>query len=305
MAPMAKIVDENTVQFTDFTLDGTSKNIYFYAVREMGSKLKLGNFSKPIGPIKLINTNYPDAPSIKKIIPVLKNEVLGITSAVRFEINSYSDSQYIRKINLYRTFERINAESIRTMTLVNEINIEAAGLLDESIWSFQDDFANLEEIRYGDPIYYRVTVSRQVEYLDSDSNIVLVYAPSLPSKITATTILESSSPQSPELKYYAEQVTGNTVNHITLYWNETTYKGIYYVYKMNNQGNWVKIHTIQSNATTVYIQLEETDLDSSSLNIFSTEEGRIYHHFKVIAENTSGMLSTKENILTIYNEVIC
>ena len=69
---------------------------------------------------------------------------------------------------------------------------------------------------------------------------------------------------------------------------------------MNSQGNWTKIHTVpRTTEETIYLNLEDTDLQDSSL-LIENEGNPIYHHFKVIAENTSGMLSTEENILTIH-----
>lgn len=44
------------------------------------------------------------------------------------------------------------------------------------------------------------------------------------------------------------------------------------------------------------------DLQSGTLKIVNDEEETIYHHFKVLVENTAGMLSVAENILTIFNE---
>ena len=55
---------------------------------------------------------------------------------------------------------------------------------------------------------------------------------------------------------------------------------------MNSQGNWVKIHQVQSNDVDIYIHLEQTDLQNPNLRILSEEGDRIYHHFKVITENT-------------------
>jgi hypothetical protein len=69
---------------------------------------------------------------------------------------------------------------------------------------------------------------------------------------------------------------------------------------MNAQGNWVKIAEVTSNNETVYLPLEETTLLSTSLETEASGE-RIFHHFKVIAENTAGMFSKKDNNLTVYN----
>lgn len=340
MAPMAKRVDlaTNEVLFTDFTLDGTSKNVYFYSVREMSSSLQMGNFSDFMGPIKLINSNPPETPEVRNIIPVLENRVLNILPSIDFEINPYGKEYYVKKINLYRSFDRLNAQSVRTMDFVKTIDIETAGIEEDITWKINDDFSDLEPIiPYGDPLFYRITVSRKVEYNDGD-DVINEYAPSLPSKILATTIMDGYSPESPVVSYHSEPlIDGETeLNYITLNWNETAYKGNYHLYKMNSQGNWVEIarvladrlentkyHVFNTNNLndenptnawvessiidsvnkSIYLQLDLTNINDSSLTVLSEDGSKLYHHFKVIAENTSGMLSSKENILTIYNEV--
>ena len=70
---------------------------------------------------------------------------------------------------------------------------------------------------------------------------------------------------------------------------------------MNSQGNWVKKHFLQTNNQHIYLPLELTELGSGTLNILDGDGNPVYHHFKVVAENTAGMFSTEERILTIYN----
>lgn len=71
---------------------------------------------------------------------------------------------------------------------------------------------------------------------------------------------------------------------------------------MNNEGNWQKIHELVSNEEDVQVNLFNTDLGSDTLNLLDVNGNVLYHHFKVIAENTSGLLSKEENTLTIFNE---
>lgn len=71
---------------------------------------------------------------------------------------------------------------------------------------------------------------------------------------------------------------------------------------MNSQGNWVKIHELKTNDKDIYIPLGQTDLASGTLSILDNEENNIFHHFKVITENTAGLLSKEENILTVHSE---
>jgi len=193
MAPMMKVTSNSphTTQFTDFNLDGTSNNIYFYGAREMSSQMKLGEFSKFKGPIKLVTSNAPEAPEVKRIMPVLENAALDIQPKIQLEINAYPEIQNIKKVNIYRAFNKLDAQSIRTMTLVDSIDVDAAGLAGNELWTVYDDFADLVEVPYGDGLFYRLTVSRQIEYSEADygtntPQIRTEYAPSQPSKIVAS-----------------------------------------------------------------------------------------------------------------------
>ncbi|KAB8156119.1 hypothetical protein EZY14_002565 [Kordia sp. TARA_039_SRF] len=310
MAPMMKTTSTSphTTQFTDFNLDGTSNNIYFYAARELSSQMKLGEFSRALGPIKLVTSNAPEAPEVKRIMPVLENTVLGTPPRIQLEINSYPEIQDIKKVNIYRAFNKLEAQSIRTMTLVDSVDVDAAGLAGNALWTVYDDFADLDEVPYGDGLFYRLTVSRQIEYAEADygggsPQVVTDYAPSQASKIVASMMVEVENPPAPTLLYISEPIAANgDVNQIALQWDKTCYKGTYSLFKMNAQGNWVKIHEVTTNDAEVFVLLEDTALQDHSLATQDADGNTIYHHFKVVAQNTSGMQSTEENILTIPNE---
>lgn len=347
MAPMMKRIDPPTPntgnipyksQFTDFGLDGASTAKYFYAVREINNKLKTSDYSPILGPVSLVNTAPPIAPEIIKIIPVLENRALGIEPCIQLQINAYPKVHNIKKINIYRADNPNDALFIRTMKLVKVIDIESEGLAEDSKWIFTDDFIDLPEVPFGDVLYYRMTVSREIKYNDkyydpnpanNNDTPVIDYAPSEASKLVLTNVVENYSPESPQMGYASEPIDGaGILNYVVLNWNKTVYKGNYHLYKMNAQGNWVEIcqinsdrivngkyHVLSQNTngqwiqnseinatgTQLYLGLEATNLNESSLQIQTAEGSSIYHHFKVISENTAGMLSSVEHILTIYN----
>ncbi|WP_338376544.1 hypothetical protein [uncultured Flavobacterium sp.] len=307
MAPMMCRIDpqgqQYESQFTDFGLDGASNAKYFYAVREINNQMKTSDYSEILGPISLVNTAPPIAPEIIKVIPVLENRTLGITPSVQLQINAYPKAQNIAKVSIYRADSPSDALSIRTMKLVRIVDLEVENLLDESKWIFEDDFSDLAETPFGDPLFYRLTVARRIRYNDKELANVVDYAPSEASKLIITNVVENYNPASPILDYYSEPLnTNNELTTIVLHWEKTCYKGKYHLYKMNSQGNWVKIHELQTNDQDTYLPLELTDLLSGTLSIMNSENNSIYHHFKVIAENTAGMMSREERILTIHNE---
>lgn len=310
IAPMMKITNatEFRTQFTDFNLDGNSQNIYFYGVREMDIKMNFSEFSTFLGPVKLVPSNPPQTPEIKRIMPILENQVLGIIPSIQIELNAYKPEYNIRKINIYRAKNVLDAQSIRTMTAVKEILIDENTLSTEfdSVWTVYDEFEDLEHVPFGDGLFYRITVSREIEYADPSSTelnpiINIDYTPSQPSKITATVIADNVSPESPVLKGSGipTGTNGSILKPVVFNWEKTVHNGTYILYKMNNQGNWEKIHEIVSNESIIILPLDDVASYSDELVIKNVDDERIYHHFKVLAVNSSGMFSSEEKILTL------
>lgn len=335
MAPMMTILNTQTSEtlFTDFTLDGTSDNFYFYAAREVGSQMSMSEFSKITGPVRLVNTNPAEPPKIMSLQPILENRALGIASKVRVEINRYPEVQKINKISLYRTDNRLTAESILSMKLIKTVDINDVDV-DQTTgtWSIYDHFEDLPEVPYSDPLFYRISVSRQVEYDTTDyltgnpnSIEVVEQAPSMPSKITITTMVETSNPAAPILNFNSDPITGDYIHNGSFEWNKVCYKGVYHLYKMSDKGNWKEIARVNTDKNDTQLAhlllLDETtgnwlshdtlnilngtlSLELSKLNldpllIVDMEGNRIYHHFNLVAENTANMFSTDENIMTV------
>jgi hypothetical protein len=322
MAPMMKIVppveaippavtNAAATQFTDFNIDGTSNNLYFYGVREMDVKMNFGSFSPFLGPIKLVNSNPPQSPEIKRIMPVLENTVLGINPAIQIELNPYHPEHNIKKISIYRALSMFDAQAIRTMKLVKEIVVDESILAADfdNVWQIYDEFEDVESTPFGEGLFYRITVSREIEYeeYDFDSQVsakVIDYTPSQPSKITATIIADNVSPESPVLQASGilAGIDDTILESVMLHWEKTVHNGKYHLHKMNNQGNWDKIHEIISNENENQLPLVETQLGSDTLTIKNEDGEKTYHHFKLIAENSSGMYSSEEKILSLYHD---
>lgn len=312
MAPMMKVVSTNPHKtlFTDFTLDGASSTVYFYAVQEINSQMNRSPLSKAIGPVRLVNTFAVKTPDIKMVKPVSYANFIQNNLYVEIQINAYSSIQNIAQVNLYRALNMGDATALGSMKLVKTISVEEASRNEEGFWSIQDDFNDLEEIPFGEPLYYRVTVDRKIQYakanaLYNDNNpnnlfdIVDDFAPSQPSKLIITSISENNMPTSPELLYIATEVVPNLLSNTVLSWEKQTYKGEYYVYKMNDKGLWKQIGHIISNNNIIEFPLINSDLDTDELLIQDEHGNSIYHHFKVLTKNSAGVMSIEEKILTI------
>lgn len=315
MAPMMKIIGDmpNETLFTDFALDGTSNNLYFYGVKELSTQMKMSPFSPFLGPIKLVNANSPEQPEIKRVMPVLENAILGITPKIQLEINAYPAVQNIKRLTVYRTTNRLNAQSVRTMDVVKVIDLTEEEYVNHSVLKVYDDFADLNEVPYAQGLYYRITVSRAVTYTDKNGVLVDDFTPSQASKIVATMMVEVNTPSSPELSYeadissYSDTTNGNNtivLSAVRLSWEKQVFNATYHLYKMNSQGNWYKIYESQTNDDQIEVALSDTNTESPLLLVQDTDGINRYHHFKVITENTSGMLSTEEKILTLPDTVI-
>lgn len=339
MAPMMKILEttpKHKTLFVDYTLDGASKSVYFYAVKETNAQLVQSEMSEVIGPVKMVNSFPLKTPEIKSVIPVLENPANGVNPAMKVNINTYNKVYNVKKAKLYRALTMQDAVSVRTMELVNELAIEDT-MSDDGVWTLQDSFDDLTQVPFSDPLYYRVTVEAEVEYAEAKYTttqsevIVTEYAPSEASKIMITMMTENVLPSSPELQFESDAVSGNVVTSGLLSWKEQCYKGKYHLYKMNNQGNWkelARMNVLPSNASKVQLYLFENDLLTNTeswvakdifditdgtmflrlqkigldpLTVKDAEGNPVYHHFKVVTENTSGMFSKEDRIITLYN----
>lgn len=295
---VTNIFYEQYVRFTDYTLDGSSKSMYFYYALELTNTNKFGPRGQIKGPIKLVNAFPAESPTIKKTTTQLSNPILGLPTAVLFEINNYIESENIKKFQIFRATTKEAALSVRTMTLAKEINVG-----DDVI----DDFSDVTIPPYGEPLFYRIVALREVanEFSPQPPLLpVLEYFPSKPSNIVLTNIVDNINPPAPQISYTATTITGPPLKltNVVLSWPKVAHNATYHLYKMNSTGNWVKIYSVQSNALTNTITLSTIipalpnngDLDKQD-----ADGNTIYHRFRVQVVNSSGLLNLTENELTI------
>lgn len=313
MAPMAKRIGPDAIaarvlsetQFTDFNIDGASNAHYFYAVREFSLKMQAGPFSPILGPVHLVNTAPPRPPEVVKVTPVLEDRALALSPAIELRINSYPTVQRIKTLDVYRATNSLDAQSVRTMVRLPGIDVIAMVLGADLVWTIRDEFTDLGYVPYGDPLFYVLTVSRAVKYLDRNGAVVEDLVPSQPSKMILTNIVESYNPDAPKLDYYATAVNGNgELEQVTLAWNKKVHNGKYHVFKRNPAGNWLEISLVQDNADRLILPLSSSSLGSGTLPVEDADGKPIYHHFKVVSVNFAGMLSQTEEVLTIHQPAL-
>ena len=282
--------DESFVRFTDYTLDGASTSFFFYYAKEMNNTLAVSDRSPILGPIQLINTAPPKAPEIRKFYTRFENQVIGDTTAVLFEINEYPEGEGINKILVYRALNSIDAMTIRTMQLAATINI------DEPMTEIIDDFSDLDYYPFGETLYYRLVAVRTVKTAVINENEGTYETDDVPSYPTApilANIIDVNNPPAPVPTSPSENATEDVLENVVIKWERTAYNSTYYLYQMNNSGNWTEIYRVKTNDSLIQYELPD------SLPKTDEDGDTIYYRFKVTVENSSGLFSLEENILTI------
>lgn len=283
-APMAVILPAtSTVRFTDYTLDGSARNIYFYFVKELNDLMQFSPRSPMLGPVRLINTFPPEAPGIKRITTQVEDPVAGVATGVRITLNAYLPSDNIRRFQLYRAYNHTDASSVRTMTLAATLTLDGID------FTIVDEFADLPIPPYGDTLYYRVVAMREV----LNEQGVVEYVPSQPSKVALASIIDVQNPPAPTIEAEVGADSGVAFQDVTLAWSTTAYNGKYYLFKMNEAGTWNKIYETATNNEEVTYTIP------GSLPKIDGQGRRIYHRFKVDVENSSGLLNLEENALVL------
>lgn len=268
------------LRFTDYKLDGASQNYYFYFAVEITRELKISEPSQVLGPIRIINAFPAEAPYVKKVETVLANPAFETGPGVRFYMNPYLPEENIKAFRIYRTTNEILTASVQLMENAGTIEIG-----NELI----DYFEDLTFPPFNQDIYYRIVALRQI--LNEQDE--LEYVPSKPSEVVKGQVVDNVNPPAPEISHTIDSTTTSPDKFldIDLTWPETCYHGKYTLYKMSDMGQWQFVTSLNYDEALSfnYVELDKEDADGDT----------IYHRFKVVVENTGGLLSLEEEILTI------
>jgi hypothetical protein len=273
------------VRFTDYTLDGASNELYFYYGQEMNDQLQTSDRSPIAGPIRLVNSIAAEPPVIRKITTQLANPIQGIPTAVKIEVDSYLETEHIKKLRIYRAYKNLDAQSVRSMKVAKEVDYSNA------ILELTDDFSDEPFAPYGEFLYYRIVGLREILNERNETE----YIPSQPSKLLLSNIVDVINPPAPLLSYTRDEVSTpvRMYTNVVLSWSKTVHNGTYYVYQMTSSGNWTKLADVKSNDETVSYavaaSLVKTDEDGNEL----------FYRFRVDVVNSSGLLNLETKELTL------
>lgn len=292
--------DQTYVRFTDYTLDGASNCLYFYRAMEMDDKFRFSDVSDTLGPVVMVNSFYPERPQIRKALTRLENPSEEIPAGIVFELNPYSESEKISKLDIYRAIGETDALSTRTMTKVKTI-----------AWGdpVVDDFANDAFPLFGEDLVYRIVAIREVNDVRDvlgTAEAEIVEIPSHPSDMVKATLIDVVNPVAPELEFLIGGVTDEEYSNVLISWQATCYNGRYSLQKMNDSGNWVEIYNTQQKTGTVsyppfaggvpdFVNHTATAL----LPRKNGDDQPIYHRYRVQAENSSGLFNLQDKVFIL------
>jgi hypothetical protein len=89
------------------------------------------------------------------------------------------------------------------------------------------------------------------------------------------------------------------LTNVMLSWRRAAHNATYYLYKQDVSGNWNRIYKTKTNDNPVNVALSSTTFGTGVLLKQNSEGMPIYHRFKLEVENTSGMFSLNENVLSV------
>ena len=295
-APMAvKYVKsgDTLVRFTDYKLDGASRNIYFYYAVELSDQMKFGPRSPIAGPVHLVNAFPAEPPVIRKVTSVIGDPVLQFPAGVKLVVNAYIAAEGITKFKLYRASSLIEAATTRTMTLVRVY--DAAGGSETELF---DDFSDLDFLPVGDSIYYCVVALRAI----INERGVTELIPSLPSILARASVIDVKNPVAPALVFSSDPPTMSSpvqLTNVMLSWKQAAYNATYYLYKQDVSGTWNRIYTEKTNAKQISVPLSSTALGTGVLAKQDADRKPICHRFMLEVESASGTFSLNQDVLSV------
>ncbi|MEA2879463.1 MAG: hypothetical protein QOF14_4659 [Hyphomicrobiales bacterium] len=303
LAPMARRYNDSgiaTIQFTDFTLDGSMNpnTVYFYLAREIGNRMQIGEASPVFGPVKLVNLSPPSAPVLRKLVTVPYDVTTMSNPQVSFEVVMPSQTDPVSRISIYRTSSALDALTLRTMSKIREIDLTTLEPTADGTLVVADDFSSDTTIPYGEPLFYRLAWVRDVAYEDVSGAAKIASAISEPTKTLLANLIDVVNPTAPvpTLQLLSTTLAGDKL--LRMSWGKTVHNGTYYASRLAPSGNWVRVGTVKTNDALVSIDLPD------ALPVDDDEGNKIYYRFRTDVENSSGLLNLVAAPVTVSLDTI-
>lgn len=295
LAPMAKRSEANgvhTIEFVDFTLDGSMNpnTVYFYFARELGNRMQLGEASPTFGPVKLVNLSPPSAPKLRKISTVPYDVLTGHNPEVRFEVVVPSSTDPVTRLRIYRAGAPVDALTLRTMAPVKEITTLVPTA--DGTFIVADDFSSDPVVLYGEPLFYRLAWVRDVFYEDELGAPQTAAVISEPTQTLLANLIDIVNPTAPVPVLHLLATTSAGEKLVRMSWSKATHNGTYYVSRLDPSGNWVRLTSFKTNDDLVTFDLPD------ALPVDNEDGEKIYYRFKIDVENSSGLLNRSDSPIT-------
>jgi len=295
LAPMAKRpTAADSIQFTDFTLDGSMNpnTVYFYYAREISNAMQIGDASEIFGPVKLVNLTAPAPPTLRRISVAPYDVITDTNPEVRFEVVAPSRLDPMAALRIFRTIDPGEALSVRTMRLVKELDVRTLKTNQEGAVMVADDFSGEDLVPYGDPLFYRLAWVREVHYEDAAQVAKVAHVLSEPTRTLLANVVDVVNPMPPLPTVTATSAgPDNKLVHLT--WAPTVHNGTYYVCRLDPSGNWARVGVVQTNTPTATFDLPDP------FPIYDEDGGPIYYRFKVDVLGPSGLLNLIDRPVTV------
>jgi hypothetical protein len=263
-----------SVRVTDYSLNGSSRYLYFYGAAEVTGKLIIGPLSPLAGPVSVLHTLPADAPVIRNITTDAADAV-----SVSFYISPFPAEDPLSKLRIYRTLDPDHTLALQTMDSFLDVVLSPDtpdGLI------ATDTFSDLSMPPYGETVYYRLAFIRTIFNERDETEDVI----GLGSVVEAVRLIDTHNPDAPALGY-------DSATH-TLNWAQVTNKGSYDLFQQNSRGNWQRIYSVTpAGPGTLNFTLPAAPV------LTDADGNRIYYRFKVSAANSSGLRNLTDNIITI------
>ena len=295
LAPMAKRTAPDSIQFTDFTLDGAmnANTVYFYFAREIGSRMQMSDPGLVWGPVKLVNLQPPAVPVLRKMTVIPADAATAARPRVGFELIAPAPVDPIARLRIYRTIVDTEALSVRTMQVLPEIDLMALAQTADGTYLVADDFATDSVIPYGERLHYRLAWVRDVAWEDESGTPQLTSVASTPTRLFLANLVDVINPLPPVPTIIGLSLANNGNRFVKLRWDKTVHNGTYYPAQLQPSGTWTRLGSVTSNALSVEFALPDAlpNLD---------EDGNvIYYRFKIDVQNSSGLINLDDAPITI------